>query len=196
MDVVDAIISRRSIGRVSPDLVPHNLIEQLLRAAVAAPNHHESEPWRFFVLDGSARDALGDALAESLRRRRPDLESGRLEALCTAERLKPLRAPTLIVVATKRSENPRVRAVEDLQACSAAIQNILLAAHGLGLAAIWRTGEGAYDNNVKAHFGLSPEDQIAGFAYIGLPAEGNDTPLRPRVRSYESFTEWRTAETP
>ena len=106
MEVVEAISTRRSVGRVSDKPLPRQIVEKLLAVAVAAPNHHESEPWRFFVLSGKAREAFGNALADSLRNRRPDMDAERLEALCAAERMKPLRAPVLIVVACKRSDVP------------------------------------------------------------------------------------------
>jgi nitroreductase len=195
MEVVDAISTRRSVGRVSDKPLPRGVLEKLLAAAVAAPNHHESEPWRFFVLSGKAREAFGDALADSLRNRRPDMEAERLEALCAAERMKPLRAPVLIVVACKRSENPRILHQEDLHACSAAIQNLLLTAHGQGLAGMWRTGDGVYASDVKAHFGLSPDDDIAGIVYLGYPVESEGDAFPARIRSFEPYTVWRMDDT-
>jgi nitroreductase len=191
MEVLEAINTRRSVGRVSDKPLSRQTVEKLLAAAVAAPNHHESEPWRFFVLSGQAREGFGEALAESLRNRRPDMDAERLEALCTAERMKPLRAPVLIVVACKRSVNPRIVHQEDLHACSAAIQNLLLTAHGQGLAAMWRTGEGVYAPDIKAHFGLSPDDDIAGVVYLGYPVESDGGVSSARERAFEPFTVWR-----
>jgi nitroreductase len=50
---------------------------------------------------------------------------------------------------------------------SAAVQNMLLAAHALGYGAIWKTGAAAYDNDVKATFGLEPADHIVALIYVG-----------------------------
>ena len=50
MDVFEAIHSRMSIGKVSPDPVPRALIEKMLDAAAQAPNHHKVQPWRFIVV--------------------------------------------------------------------------------------------------------------------------------------------------
>lgn len=188
METLEAIATRRSIGKVKPERPPRESIERMLEAAAQAPNHHLTEPWRFFVLAGRARDELGSVMAEELRQRLDDPESdaGRIQVAKEAE--KPLRAPVLIVVATKKSDNPRIIPVEDIEATAAAVENMLLAAHDLGLAAQWRTGDAAYDPGIKVFFGLSPEDHLAGFIYVGYA----DKEPGPRQRSLAaSKTEWR-----
>jgi nitroreductase len=191
LDVIEAIETRRSIGRLREDEPPRQLIELLLNAAVQAPNHHETQPWRFVVLTGRARSELGKAMAEALRARTPEQDESRLQALCDAELAKPLRAPVLIAVGVKHDQNERILPVEDLQACSAAIQNLLLAAHASGLGAQWRTGSGAYDPAIKAYLGFAPADEIAGFVYVGYPREGFESRLKSRQRSHQALTEWR-----
>jgi nitroreductase len=193
VDVLEAIKRRRSIGKVTQEPVPRELIEQMLAAAVEAPNHHETEPWRFFVLTGTAREDFGDVLAEALRRRLAGEGEKKVEGLALAERAKPLRAPVLIVVAVKHDQTEKggekIVPVEDLMATAAAIENMLLAAHALGLAAQWRTGDGAFDPHVKAHFGLQPTDEIAAIVYVGYRDPERDVP-RTRNRAYADRTEW------
>jgi nitroreductase len=112
------------------------------------------------------------------------------DALLKGERHKPMRSPVLIVVGVQsESDDPMTRR-EDLQAASAALQNMLLAATTLGLAAIWRTGDGAYDDSVKAHFDLRPQDEIAGILYLGY-ADDAFGPAPTRQREYADKTEWR-----
>ena len=60
MDVMTAIKTRRSIGKVKSDPVPKEMIETILEAGTWAPCHHQTEPWRFFVLTGDARNGLGN----------------------------------------------------------------------------------------------------------------------------------------
>jgi len=192
LDVLEAIKGRRSIGRTSDEEPPREAIEALLDAAVEAPNHRNNQPWRFTVLSGKAREQLGDAMAEGLSARLVDVDAEKATALVDGERTKPLRAPFVIAVASKRSEDPRIHPLEDMQACSAAIQNMLLAAHARGLAAQWRTGGAVADPIVKSHLGLNKEDEIAGFIYVGYAADGVETMLKPRLREYAEFTEWRS----
>src|SRR3712207_7001605 len=58
MDVIHAIETRRSIGRVKQDPVPRDLIERILESAVHAPNHRITEPWRFHVFTSKGRGEL------------------------------------------------------------------------------------------------------------------------------------------
>ena len=59
MDALVAIITRHSVTAIKPDPVPRHVIEKLLNAAVQAPNHYNIRPWRFVVLTGKSRNALG-----------------------------------------------------------------------------------------------------------------------------------------
>ena len=192
MDVIDAIHSRRSIGRMTQEEPPRAAIEKLLAAAVQAPNHYVTLPWRFFVMSGDARLRFGEAVADSLRPKLADLDEERREGMLADERRKPLRAPVLIAVGVRHDPEIKATPREDLQACSAAIQNMLLTAHSIGLAAVWRTGSGAFSDSVKAHFDLKPEDEIAGFVYVGYPNPEFVASMRPRERDYASLTEWRS----
>jgi len=211
VDILESIAARRSLGKMRPEAPPRELVERVLQAGVHAANHHDTQPWRFFVLTSEARSEFGEVLAQALAQRLGDAayveDAGRpqtpakepptspqlipnLEALLEGERRKPMRSPVLIVVGvTSADEDPMTRR-EDLQAASAALQNMLLAANALGLAAIWRTGDGAYDDRVKAHFGLKPSNEIAGILYLGY-ADDSFGPAPSRKRDFTANTEWR-----
>ena len=136
MDVLTAIKTRRSIGRPSQKPVDRDVIETLLDAAAQAPSHHNTFPWRFHVLTGDARVALGERLAAALRRslteEGQDPESKQGQALLKAEAGKTMRAPVLIAVSSHPSDAPGVVEREEHFACAAAVQNMLLAAHEPG----------------------------------------------------------------
>jgi nitroreductase len=168
---------------VRPDPLPRGLVERLLAAAVQAPNHYRVRPWRFVILQGPARQRLGDVFAEILREKQPDLPAAALDK----ERAKPLRAPLLIAVGVDLSEDPRVIEQENLCAAAAAAENLLLAAHALGLAGIWRTGEPAYDARVKSFLGFQAAQPLIGFLYLGFPVEERPPVTRP---SFEDCTVW------
>jgi nitroreductase len=189
MDILESIAARRSLGKMRPDAPPRQLVERVLQAGVHAANHHDTQPWRFFVLTREARSELGEVLAKALARREGDAAPN-LEALMEGERRKPMRSPVLIVVGVTSADADPMTRREDLQAASAALQNMLLAANALGLAAVWRTGDGAYDTEVKAHFGLQPVDEIAGILYLGY-ADASFGPAPTRQRDFTPKTEWR-----
>jgi len=186
MEVIEAIHGRHSVKVVKPEPLPREMIEALLSAAVQAPNHHHVRPWRFVVLTGAARERLGAVMAASQARRRPDLPPETF----SKTGLLPLRAPVVIAVGVDNPTDPKIIETENLSAASAACQNILLAAHSMGLGAMWRTGEWASDVDVKRFLGLAPDQYIAAFLYIGWPEAAIDYPPRP---GYEDRTVWMEA---
>jgi len=110
-------------------------------------------------------------MATALRARLNEQDGEAVQQRLWKERRKPLRAPVLITVVTLaalRQEDPMIEVIE---ATAAAVQNMLLAAEEMGLGAIWRTGDAAYDPLVKHWFGLTAEDHIAAFVYVGFPAQ-------------------------
>jgi nitroreductase len=183
MEALEAIHARHSIGRVKPDAVPRELIEQLLSAAVQAPNHYKVRPWRFVVLTGAGREKLGEAMAQSTKASKPDATEDDLQN----DRLKPLRAPVVIAAAVDKPALTKAKEIENVCAAAAAVQNLLLAAHALGLAAQWRTGPSATDPVIKHFFGWEADQHLIGFVYIGYPIELAAPQERP---SYEDRTTW------
>jgi nitroreductase len=71
--------------------------------------------------------------------------------------------------------------IENVCAAAAAVQNLLLAAHALGLGAMWRTGTAAFEPKVKAFLGFAPDQHLIGFIYIGYPEGEPKPPQRPSV---------------
>lgn len=183
MDVLQAIYDRQSIGVVKPDEIPVELIEKLLAAAVQAPNHYKVRPWRFMVISGKGREKLGEVLAQSLLQRIPETTPTALQK----ERERLLQAPVVIAVAVDRPQDSRVIEIENICAAAAAVQNLLLAATALGLAAKWRTGQPAVDPHLKQALGLSPDQHLIAFVYLGYPEAAPSEKIRP---SYEDRTTW------
>jgi nitroreductase len=166
LDAIEALTTRASpLALTEPPPGP-GALAAMLRAAARAPDHGKLKPWRFIVIAGDARNAFGDVLADALRKREPDLP----ESATDKERGKPLRAPLILVVGARLREHKSVPAVEQIIAAGAAAQNILVAAHALGFGGFWRTGNAAYDDDVKAALGLHAGDAIVGFLYLGTPA--------------------------
>lgn len=185
MNVAEAIRSRRSVGRVRQDGVSRERILRIIEAATWAPNHKVTEPWRFVVIAGAARDALGEAHADAVARGNggPMAPEARAGAVALTR-----RAPVIIAcICTPSSDDPVVRR-EDRDAVAAAVQNLSLAAHADGLGTIWRTGLFVDEAEVRAHLGCAPADEIVGFVYVGEPDED---PAAPPRRGAEDVIEWR-----
>ena len=115
MDAVHAIMTRRSTRQFTDEPVTAEQLDTLLRAAMAAPSAGNQQPWRFVV----ARDA-----------------EVRARLAVATQYSSPMgRSPLGIVVLADTRENKHPGYW--VQDCSAAVQNILLAAHALGLGGVW-----------------------------------------------------------
>jgi nitroreductase len=176
MSLDDAILSRRSIKRFTARPVTREEIERLVQAAVHAPNHKLTQPWRFYVLGPEARRAYGVALGNRKAKKAPDAQAARELVEKTAE--EHVLLPAMLAVAMTRSDNPEVQE-EDFAATFMAIQNLGLAAHLMGLGTHIKTGAVLEDPAARAAVGVGDGERIVATVHVGEPAE--QPPLRPRT---------------
>ena len=173
MDAIEAIRARRSVGRLTEPAPTAGDLEVLLEAATAAPDHGRLRPWRFVVLEGASKDDLGGVLADAYRRRCAEAGVEPDPVFEEKERHKLGRAPMVLVVAASPVASEKIPRIEQVLAAGAAAQNVLIAATALGYGSMWRTGEPAYDPQVKRALGLGEDDAIVAFLYLGtIPAGG------------------------
>jgi nitroreductase len=158
METMDNIFSRRSVRRYLPKPVSSDLIENVLKAGMNAPSAGDEQPWHFIIID------------------KHDLLLNISESHPYAKMLKD--APIAILVCG----DLQVLKFKDLwiQDCSAASENMLLAAHDLGLGAVW-IGVHPAENLVKEVRNiLNIPPHIVPFSIIGMgyPAEERKGRLR------------------
>jgi len=121
-------------------------------------------------------------MAAALRAEQPAIADAQLDA----ERGKPLRAPAIIAVAAHLARGHKVPEQEQIQATAAAVQNMFLAAHALGLGAMWKTGGATRSSLVRQALGLDADDEIVAFLYLGT----NATPGPQRAPALEGRVRW------
>src|SRR5579862_9674164 len=184
MDAMEALTSRVSGSKLVEPAPDELELHSLLTAAARAPDHGRLRPWRFIVLRGDALERFGDLMAKTYLQRNPSATPAQLEK----ERGKPLRAPLILVVAAKVDEQSHIPAIEQILSAGAAAENVMVGAYALGYGCAWKTGDAAYDDEVKAAFGLSPADAIVGFMYLGSFA--NPPPPAPAVDIDDYMSEW------
>jgi nitroreductase len=175
MSLQDAILSRRSIKKFTARPVTREEIERLVQAAVHAPNHKLTQPWRFYVLGPVARRAYGVALGNRKAKKAVDANAAREIVEKTAE--EHVALPAMLAVAMTLSDNPEVRK-EDFAATFMAIQNLSLAAHLMGLGTHIKTGAVLEDPAARAAVGAVEGERIVATIHLGEPAE--QPPIRPR----------------
>jgi nitroreductase len=153
--------------------VPTELIDQLCELATWAPNHKRTWPWRFAVATGAGRARLGEAFVADLVAAGIGDEGKR-----TKTRTKYLRAPAVVVVATRPHDHPSFHE-ENRDAVAAGIQNLLLGATAAGLASFWSTPPVADGAAARELCGFDPGDRIVGVVYLGWPTGQVERPARP-----------------
>ena len=150
-------------------------IRELLTIAARVPDHGKLAPWRFIVFDGPARTEAGEVLARLFKANQPDAP----ESLIEFEECRFERAPVVIAVVSTAAEHVNIPQWEQILSAGAVCQNLLLAAGAMGFGAQWLTEWCAYDAEVLKAFGLSEDEKIAGYIYVGTVEKAPMERARP-----------------
>lgn len=186
MEAIQALINRVSIARVSDPAPDAARREAIFAAALRAADHGQIRPWRFLLVEGEARRELGNLFVRAAQIRDPDTPGAKLEKFAAM----PLRAPLVVVAIAKVQDHPKVPGVEQVISAGAAVQNMLNAAFALGVGAFWRTGEMAYEPGVREGLGLTENEQIVGYLYLGTPVSQPEVASPLSIKDF--FHSWPT----
>lgn len=183
-DFLKFLQDRNSAPRLIPPAPNDAQMAEIFKAAFRAPDHAWLQPWRFISIAGDRRQDFGEALVECLLLRNPATD----EAACAKARKSPLRAPLMVVVVARLSDHPKVPHSEQRLSAGCAAQAILLACESLGFAGVWRTGDAAFDRNVMTRLGLSADEEITAFLYLGT-RDGNAKNI-PKLSQENFVSAW------
>ena len=184
MDALTAITQRVSSPQLTGPGPDNKQLECLFQAAFRAPDHARLRPWRYLTVSGDNRAQLGEVFAQAALKNTPDLSEERLAKY----RKMPMRAPVLIVAIARLVPHEKVPEHEQLLAAGAGVQNMLTAAYAMGLGAIWRTGEMAENPDVRDALGLTSEERLIGFIYLGHVNCRLKEP--PQLKTEDFVSEW------
>jgi len=198
-DLFDIVKQRRSIRKYLPRLVQKKIILEILEAAGCAPSAHNSQPWRFIILQDapvkrSLADAMTDAWAKDLQRDGIIVESDkrkeRVELFVTAPVL--ILACLTVVDLRKFPDSDRQMCERDLamQSFGAALQNLLLAAHAKGLGACWFCAPSFCKETVRKILKIPDDVEPQAFVVIGYPAEKPQVPIKKLLEGYCFVDMW------
>jgi nitroreductase len=174
-DPLEALLSRRSHWPLTEPAPTGAALDTILDAALRAPDHGALRPWRFVLIRGDARHALGDLLVASTAARTPDAPPGAHEH----RRQKALAAPLIIALGAALSAHPKVPELEQLLAVGAAAMNMLNAIHLLGYGGFWATGPDSRSPVLHDGLGFAPHEQLLGFLFVGTPVSPDSVAARP-----------------
>ena len=184
MDLFEAMEKRRSCRSFTREPVDKATIEKILAAAVAAPSHLNTQPWQFIAITSAAKKE--EIHAEAQRCRDWAAEKSGWKWLNKYEAGFLKEAPVLIAVVG----DPQKTGVDMFQeegsvgyqlACAAAIQNMLLAAHALGLGSLWFT---FYDKNELRKI-LDIPDSKTPVSLICIGKTASEPTITPRKDARE-----------
>ncbi|MGQ0574821.1 MAG: nitroreductase family protein [Pseudonocardia sp.] len=174
-DPLALLHSRRSCPSLAAPAPDPAQLDELLRAACAAPDHGRLRPWRFVVVDAAGRGPLGEAFAAATADRHPSVTEHELDRA----RAKALRAPMIVVVVGAPRPHPKIPVREQRAAATCVAYGLTLAAHARGFGAMWRSGWFGGAPKVRAHLGLAESEEVAAWVYLGTPHGNPPVPRAP-----------------
>ena len=180
-DIFKLIEKRRSVfpPQFNDKSIDKAVLEQLLEAANWAPTHAKTEPWRFKVLTGEKKNALGEFLSRKYEE--------------TAEKVKQIKVKKLkanaessaavIAICMQRDPNERIPEWEEVAATAMAVQNIWLGCADLNIGCYWSSP--GIIKYAHEFFDLAEGEKCLGFLYMGYYdgelIEGQRTPIAEKV---------------
>jgi len=169
MDLFDAIITRRSIRKYSGEPVSREEIQTILRAAMYAPSANNQQPWHFLVIDDVE-------MMDQITRIHP-----------YASMLKEASFAILICGDESLELSKGYWAVD----CAAATQNLLLAAHGIGLGAVWCGVHPREERKAGLKKLFNLPEHIQPFAVVSIGKPGEEKPVPERFKPERiHWNEW------
>ncbi|MFD8519987.1 nitroreductase family protein [Streptomyces capillispiralis] len=158
MDVITAMLTRRSTHHLTRPAPPDDEFAYLLKIAATAPDHGRLHPWRWILL----RDDQAAQLTHLARR----LKRATSPTTATPAAASP-PAPLVATLVFTPTPHHKVPTWEQLAATSAMTNNLQLLLHTRGFASIWRTGTTLQHPRIRRFHGLAASEHLLGWLHIG-----------------------------
>ena len=159
MELLEGIYTRRSVRDFTDEPVSRETVLELLKAGSWAPSGLNNQPWRFVVVQG---------------------EEKRL-ALAQLTKYRHVIAGAPVAIAVFCDREAMYNDMKDRQGIGACLQNMLLAAHALGLGAVWLGEIVKSAAEVRALLGLAESMELMAVVAVGHPARTNQRSTRKKL---------------
>ncbi len=188
--VFENITTRRTVSTFEPDLPLgwEDKVNEAIQAAITAPNHKRTEPWRFYIPDRETIVKICELNASIVAQGKGGAKAGE------AKLKKWLKVPGWIVVTCVKNEetkeekvdddekndaitrivnmeDPKGRDREDYAAVCCACQNMCLALHSHGFGTKWTTGKVNFDKRFDDLVGIPENEYVVGTFWFGVPTK-------------------------
>ena len=187
--IENLIRNRRSVFPPQYNGTPirRETLERILQAANWAPTHKRTEPWRFYVMQGKKKEALGRFLQEKYRESDPQPKEFKARKLLN----NPLQSGAVIAICMQRDPQERLPEWEEVAATAMAVQNMWLVCTALGIGCYWSSP--GLIRHMDAFLPMSEGERCLGFLYMGYydgdAPEGTRTPWQEKVTWLEDQPE-------
>jgi nitroreductase len=158
MEILEGIITRRSIRKYTDKKISDDQVQMLLKAGMYAPSARNQQPWHFLVIN----------------------DKGNLNQLSEIHPYAKMLLEAQMAIVVCGDETLELSSGYWVVDCSAATQNILLTAHGLGLGSVWLGLHPREERKqaIRDFFKLPDHIQPLSLVSIGYPNENRETPER------------------
>lgn len=182
MDILDLLQHRRSnkkFGEVAPNA---QQVENMIKAALRAPDHGKMKPYHFIVIEKSGmpklRECLADAAIEFKMDERNAAKADKLSA----------QAPMVIgIVAKIDYASPKVPVWEQIVSAGCATYAMQLAANAQGFETVWISKKWVEGTMLRETFGCRAGDKVIGLLLVGSPKENDGISWAKEVEATEGF---------
>ena len=162
MDALKNILNRVSARELAQPYPSNDEMKLIYQAALRAPDHAWLKPSSFIEVKDEGLDKLSKIFHEYAL-----TLDGLSEEIINKYKNAPYRAPMIIILVSSFKEHPKVPAIEQKLSTATAAQNISLALNAMKYSCIWRTGKLAFNKTIQEKLGLSTNQEILGYLYIG-----------------------------
>jgi nitroreductase len=162
---------------MKPDAVPKDVIERMLDAAIWAPNHRATEPWRFYVLQDEGKKRFADIRRRGRAATFPNPDAPEAQKALDKLHADTLATPAIIAVTAHVAPNEEQRR-EDFAATYMAAQNLMLVGWEQGVGSYLRSGAILHAAELRELLNLETDREVLGMVYVGYPA---DVPQKKRT---------------
>lgn len=167
LELLTLIKSRRTCYQFSDRPVEVKELQTCLEAAIWAPNHKLTQPWRFWVVSKQQQKALATTYAKLRANKRAEPNSENYQMIYDSAVEKFMKIPKMVLVGQVLDDDKMVQK-EDYAACSCAIQNFQLMAWQMGIGVQWSTGPVIKDQHTYQQIEAdSQQIELIGILYMG-----------------------------
>ena len=162
MEALNNILNRVSARELSSPYPTKDEMDLVYKAALRAPDHAWLRPTSFIEVKDEGLDRLSKIFFDF-----GNSKENITEEVLDKYKNAPYRAPMTVILINTEKEHPKVPAIEQKLSTATAAQNLMLALNALNYASIWRTGKLAFNELVQKDLGLTSDQEILGYLYIG-----------------------------